>query len=157
MANVASLKALVRQHGVSLAEEALTGVQAELDAVVPDSDKTGTSTGRRVFGEKLRDSRVTSPVGLSGDVVTVNITYTAPHAAFTDEGTEAHMIPAGGRAVQQAKGYPMRFMVPSAGEVFAYEVMWEPGPGVEANRGWFHRGLGVWSDVLQAATDRVST
>lgn len=157
MANMDSLKAKVRQHGISLAEVALVAVQAELDAVVPDSDKSGNNTGRRLLGQKLRDSRETSAVELQGDVVGVTVAYTAPHAVFTDEGPEPHMIPSGGRAVQQAKGYPLRFMVPAVGEVFAYEVMWQPGPGVEANRGWFHRGLGVWSAALSAATDRVTT
>lgn len=158
MANVDSLKAKVREHGLALAAEALVVVQAELDAVVPDSDKSGGNNSRRVFGEKLRDSRVTAPIGLEGDVVRIAIAYTAPHARFTDDGPEPHTIPLGGRAEQTAKGYPLRFMVPSTGEeAFAFEVQWKPGPGVEANKGWFHRGLDVWSAALQAATDSVRT
>jgi hypothetical protein len=134
-------------------------VIASLEDVVPDSDRSPTAgNGRRgIFNEKLRDSRQTTGPELRGNVVAATVTYTAPHAEFTDTGPDPHQIPTGGRDVQLAKGYPMRFFLAGVGDVFAYEVFWQPGAGVEANRGWFHRGLDVWSDALQAATDAVSS
>lgn len=160
-ANLAGLKDKIRQHGHALVSAAVLSVHADLDQVVPDSDRnpnSGAGGGSQVFGQKLRDSRETTATELQGDVVSVSVTYTSPKAELTDTGPEAHQIPTGGRAAQVAKGYPMRFFSPTAGGVvYAFEVAWVPGPGVEANRGWFARGLANWSDHLQNATTGVQS
>lgn len=159
--DVSGLKEKVRAHGQALVVAALVETLLLLDEVVPDSDKnpnSGGDSGGRVFGQKLRDSRETTAVELQGDIVSVSVTYTSPKAELTNIGPDAHQIPTGGRAAQLAKGYPMRFFSPSAGEfVRAFEVNWVPGPGVEANRGWFTRGLARWSDHLQDATTGVQS
>lgn len=148
-ADVSGLRDKVRERCGAIFDGAVADLVTSLDDLVPDSD-LGPDAGnpyRAAPAEKLRDSRTIIEFDSETRFAAV-VTYLADQAKWTDEGTEAHPISA------TAGGPPLTFFWPRIGGIGHFrEVMWEPGPGVEKNRGWFTRTMQAWGDHLARAQD----
>lgn len=137
MADVSGLRDKVHEFGARLHDAALTELEQELDAIVPDSGEPSE--------DKLRESRQVVAFQ-QGDTFVAIITYTSFKAELTEHGTGPHEIFA------PAPGPPLSW-VEQGERLFARYVN---HPGSHKHDGWFSTTVQQWPAILERASSQVS-
>lgn len=142
MASLAEqLEAMLREWGAAVHREASDSMLATGQAMAPVAPEDGGET---------RDSGMVVPHS------DTSATLTFEDRGFTDEGPEPHTITGNPYLAFEGLGGELVIL---GREGSPASVNWVPGPGVEANRGWFTERTATddhWGEALRVAADTVS-
>ena len=148
MADVSDLIKAVEDRATELVDKGADILQEALNEVVPVAEPD--PLGRPGSGIRLKDTFVKTQPVTSGNVVAIEIGYTAPQAFYSNNLQPPHWIR------PRRPGYPLRFWWdngPNGPGEYRYMQVWHPGNVNATSLGWFDKSVTGpnWATALDRA------
>lgn len=153
MADVSEVLDRFRDYGRRLMDDALDGMGARLQEVVPVGEPD--PLGRPRSGDRLIDTYFRGATFQAGDSWAATIGYTAPQATFSNDLMPPHVIKPRG------KGYALRFYWqdgPDGPGEYRYMKVNHPGNAGSKSLGWWDKTVNndMWSTEVDLAVRGVT-